>query len=54
MIISPFTRDDFELSSNKIKTSRAPGPGGITNEMLQFVVQTVPDYAIVVYNELVK
>ncbi|KAI5711061.1 hypothetical protein M8J75_013708 [Diaphorina citri] len=52
--IEEFSMDELANVLTNIKKKRAPGPDGITPEILRIAVETIPDYVLGVMNEVLR
>lgn len=52
--LEPFTLEELEKASRKLKNNKAPGPGKIPSEILKKLAASKPDYVLEVYNRLAR
>lgn len=50
----PFTEEEIEKASSRLKPNKAPGPGGIPSEIVKALILENPKYPLIVYNQLAK
>lgn len=50
-VLPPFTKDELEVAMNRVRNGKAPGPDGLTGEMVKLIFRAAPNTCLQVFNE---